>query len=183
MMTITAANVREIQQDGDWFVFLLEDNYSAGAQNELRDCLGAFIKDIGRRNWVVEGHMHEKDEFRSTVFHEFKLYLTDYSDFKRFPSPALLIVDGLPQKRNVDELIRIVIPLQKIYEHPGDTARLLKDLAVTLKEPDAAQQLKKYDRKRLVEVWGWLTRYAVLGIGILGAVADAVALLQQARGG
>jgi len=176
-MTISAKNVKEIQQEGDWFIFLLEDDYDGGARNELRKSLGAFVVDIGRRNWVVEGHYNEKREFISTVYHEFKLYLGEYSDFKRFPVPALLVTNGLPQKADVDGLIRIIIPLQGFYEKPGDTAQLLKELAISLQEPDAAHQLMKLDKERVETIWGWLGKYARKGINIIGVAADVIAIL------
>jgi hypothetical protein len=82
----------------------------------------------------------------------------------------------------LDDLIRIVVPLQEFYAKPGDTANFLKDLAVTLKEPDAAQQLKEFDKKRLETTWGWITQYAPRGIVALGVAADVIAVLSLLAG-
>ena len=182
MLIISVENLKEIHQKGDWFFFILEDEYKGGLRDEIRLNLEIFAEKIGPRNYVIQSHPHQKQHFSEEVVNEF--HVQSKMDDKPLYNflPALLIANGVPQKSDPNDLIRIFIPLREKYQNAGEIASLLSEIDYSIKQPDSEFLLKSYEKDKLEKTWGWISKHYHDGIILLGLGADVVTILSAMQG-
>lgn len=181
MITISEINIDELKsKDANWYVILLEDNWKDDFRNELYDNVDTLADEVGPKNWVVRGHKNRKDEFFKAIFARYKLDQSHH-EIEKFPRPAILITDTVPSADGQEEenFKRILFPLAKQYVKAGTVSDFLKNLAETLRHPDAKEALEGLSEEKFVKSWGWILTCFELKPNFMGVGLNLNALIDH----
>jgi len=168
-MGYLARDVARIPGAGfEWFVFLLEDNWSDALRNELADNFENLAREVGPQVLAVRGF--ERGPFAAEVL---AAYALDHDPSGSRRLPALLIANQLPKDvknddPRVEKVKMILLPLDEQYIRPGSVSELLENVARTLRDTDSVKSLQSLDRNRIERHWGWLNRYVELKPSFMG---------------
>jgi hypothetical protein len=185
MKTLSTTNLDEIfVRNANWYLILLEDYWNDPFRDELNQNIGHFAETVCPKNWVIRGHLLQRDEFFSAIYHRYRLYLGEYT-FTKFPRPAILVTNAAPPAENIpneeaDKIIRIVFPLAEHYVKAGSISDFLRNISDTLQREDALETLKSYNKKKFIDTWGWVFDFFEIKPTFLGIVSiDIKALIKH----
>lgn len=163
----------------DRHVFLLDSEWEDDRRRELLDNVTRFAGEVGRRVLVVQGY--EPKQFTYEVL---RAYGLEDEAAKGALSLALLISDVSPddlmsQPGSKSKPVSVVLHLSELYSGHGSVTEVLREVAQTVKEPDALEVLRTMDRRRIKDRWGWISRYLEIKPSFFGFGANLGALLQD----
>lgn len=163
-MGYLATNIARIPSEGfDYFLFLLEDDWSDDLRREFAENFDTLAKEVGTDTLVIRGS--DRTAFSYAIFEAYDLDMHTVL-------PALFITDTAPNKigegtKKLANAKAIVISLENQYTRPGSVTKLLRHAANTLRDKEAIESLKSLDRSRIEQRWGWL-RYFELKPNFVG---------------
>jgi len=172
-----ATDIARIPGGFEWFVFLLEDDWSDALRKEFADNFQNLAKEVGPKALVVRGI--EPGSFAAELL---ATYALDHDVSAERRLPALLIADTPPKdvKENdprMEKVKMVLLPLAEQYVRPGSVTDLLRSVARTVKDPNALKSLEVLDKRRIERHWGWLNRYAELKPNFMGFGVNINAIL------
>jgi hypothetical protein len=147
-----------------WYVFLLEDNYSDAVRQELDKNWPSFSIDAGKQTLVVRGS--NRTSFYDEVFETYGL--RDKTAGREL-CPGLLITDTHPTqtdkgRRGLKEARMILLSLSQSDKSREPLVSLLRKVTSALKDPEALKALQDLSPTptKLEKYWSWLGEYVGL---------------------
>lgn len=182
-MGIAVSDLAGVVSSGkyNWYVYFLDDDMKDDLRKELRDNFDIVGKGIGIQNLAIRGY--DPTPFSSQVYtHYFPYLYKKFPSWKEFPIPSLLLTNISPDLVKPDQLpdgITMVLPIVKGYVRPGSISDLLKDLMVTLKNPDSMTSLLEKDEPSFMKTWGWIRKYFEIKPSFMGISVDIGSMLDD----
>jgi hypothetical protein len=174
----------------DWYVFLLEDNWSDDLRDELSRNFETLAYELGPNCLAVRG-LNRRD-FNEQVAQKYSETFRDAGAFRDhlgsdrgIEPPALVVTDTAPRvletvppgAASEIKIRTMVFPLRKLRREPGRVTDFLAMLAKSLRNDEAIKALDRSQFEEVRSFWGWLRFFELkpnfCGIGInLNAVFE-----------
>lgn len=179
-MSMIARDIATIpSQNFSWYVLFLEDAFDDPIKSELSSNFIALGHESGPHALVVRGY--NPDAFFESAYETLTLYQPEWA--KKVVRPALLISDTPPahllnDSSKLGSAKLILVPLANFRgQPPGAMTDFLRQLAATLRDPDAIRVLSQFEPSAFAKHWRWLGKYVTVKPSFMGFAVDVNKLL------
>jgi len=157
-MGYLATDIGRIPSEGfDWFIYLIMDDWKNEISKEIEDNFNILAKEVGPKALVVKGI--DPKYFTAGILETYGMMEKNKNIWNTVP--ALLISDTTPkilqeQKDVIPKIIYISLLKQCT---PGTLTNILRQISRSLSDNTGVEALQSLDRSRILEKWGWITKY------------------------